>query len=478
MSSFKWPIVFAVVFALYWVSLVVYRLFFHPLAKFPGPKLAASSYLYEYYFDLVKSPGGQFYRHVEDLHRQYGPVVRINPDEIQVDDIHWYGTIFSGAAAGRREKHLPMIRANGSPYAVASAQTHELHRMRRAALNPFFSKRAVQRLEPIITDKVDKLCSQIRGCYERGEVIQLDAAYMALTLDVITGYSFGDPWGALESPESWKKWHSLMYQGFETVLVARHLPWLFMMMGMMPMWMTERMNPGAAIFLNTKERIRRRVAELLREHEAAENGNVEKKRDQESLTVFEEVLNSDLPPAEKDIDHLTDNGFVLIGAGGETSATLLTHLAYHVLSNEDILKRLKAELYVAIPNSAILPEWRELEALPYLIAIVKESLRIAGILTTRLTQIAPDEDLKYGDYIIPKGVGRGICAIIKFRFLLQVLTVDQTPISYNLTSLLSDAKTFKDPEKFDPERWMRDDLSVDKLFFPFSKGTRNCLGMK
>lgn len=76
----------------------------------------------------------------------------------------------------------------------------------------------------MITDNVDKLCSQIKGCYERGEVIQLDAAYMALTLDVITGYSFGDSWGALESPESWKNWHRVMYQMFETVPVGRHLP--------------------------------------------------------------------------------------------------------------------------------------------------------------------------------------------------------------------------------------------------------------
>ena len=78
---------------LYRVLLAIYRLFLSPLSKFPGPALAAVTTLYESYYDIVK--GGQYTFKIKELHKKYGPIIRINPFELHVDDPDFYEKIYS-----------------------------------------------------------------------------------------------------------------------------------------------------------------------------------------------------------------------------------------------------------------------------------------------------------------------------------------------------------------------------------------------
>lgn len=48
----------------------IYRLFFHPLRNIPGPRLAAITSYYEFYFNVIKR--GTFVWHLEGLHDTYG----------------------------------------------------------------------------------------------------------------------------------------------------------------------------------------------------------------------------------------------------------------------------------------------------------------------------------------------------------------------------------------------------------------------
>lgn len=59
-----------VAFVVYIVGLAFYRLYLSPIAKFPGPKLAALTLWYEFYHDVIR--GGQYVFKINELHDQYG----------------------------------------------------------------------------------------------------------------------------------------------------------------------------------------------------------------------------------------------------------------------------------------------------------------------------------------------------------------------------------------------------------------------
>lgn len=62
--------ILAAVAAVYILGGTIYRLYFSPIARFPGPKLAALTYWYEFYYDVVKD--GRYIFQIEKLHKRYG----------------------------------------------------------------------------------------------------------------------------------------------------------------------------------------------------------------------------------------------------------------------------------------------------------------------------------------------------------------------------------------------------------------------
>ena len=187
-------------------------------------------------------------------------------------------------------------------------------------------------------------------------------------------------------------------------------------------------------------------------------------------TVFYEILNSpSLPPAEKEVHRIRDEVQTVVAAGLETAAHIFRVITYHLYSNPTMLQRLREELK-SIPNDETdksLPDdahpstkwaWRQLEQLPYLTAVINEGLRIAPGIATRSPRIAPDRELECGEWVIPKG----------------------QPVGMTVLLMHHDESIYPNPDAFDPERWMDPERKrrLEKYFFPFSRGTRNCLGMK
>ena len=95
--------------------LAIYRLYFHPLSKFPGPKLAAVSDYWELYQDFLRKESGYLFIELDNLHEKYGmlfedievyfvrydlrsagPIVRIRPNEVHIRDSKWMDVLYTG----------------------------------------------------------------------------------------------------------------------------------------------------------------------------------------------------------------------------------------------------------------------------------------------------------------------------------------------------------------------------------------------
>jgi cytochrome P450 len=166
------------------------------------------------------------------------------------------------------------------------------------------------------------------------------------------------------------------------------------------------------------------------------------------------LLNSDLPKGEKSNARLGDEAQLIVAAGLITTSWALSVASFHIISNTDVSNKLRRELLYANP-AVKNANWHELEKLPYLHGCIREGSRLAHGVTTRNPRLAPDIDLKYGDWIIPRNV----------------------PVSMTNVDILMNKDIYPDPEKFIPERWINNP-GLDRYFVPFGKGSRMCLGVK
>lgn len=172
-----WAAVAATALA-YLASLIFYRLLLHPLARFPGPRLAAVTRYYEGYFDVVLN--GQYTFKIAELHRRYGPIVRISPHELHVGDPAYYAELYR--QDGKWNKYDWSYDAFGAPSTAVCTVDHDVHRRRRAPLGPFFSRASVAGRQGMIQGFADKLCGRLLR--HEGAAVNITAAVGAFTRDV------------------------------------------------------------------------------------------------------------------------------------------------------------------------------------------------------------------------------------------------------------------------------------------------------
>jgi cytochrome P450 len=128
-----------------------------------------------------------------------GPVVRITPDEIHLADPDNYEKIYH--IGSKYSKSPSFYQAFGSNSAAFTTPSNEVHRVRRAALNPLFSRKMVLELEDVVQSKVEKLCQRMNNALAAGKPIDLHHGFRAISVDVITDYAFDNCYNLLDKSD-------------------------------------------------------------------------------------------------------------------------------------------------------------------------------------------------------------------------------------------------------------------------------------
>lgn len=116
------------------------------------------------------------------------------------------------------------------------------------------------------------------------------------------------------------------------------------------------------------------------------------------------------------------------------------------------------ELYEAYPSKSDPITFANTIDLPYLNAVINESMRLMPIVVAGLSRVTSETTILNG-FEIPK----------------------DTIVSAMLSNLSKDPRIWPEPESFVPERWLGKykGAEVDrKAFMPFSAGSRSCIGQQ
>ncbi|KAF5581863.1 cytochrome P450 monooxygenase [Fusarium pseudoanthophilum] len=417
---------------------VIYNLFFHPLAKLPGPFLAKLTKFWLFSEEL----GGDAANTLARLHKKHGQLVRVSPNEVAINNRDVFTTINRQGTKFYKEKTF-YDGFSGKHGNLFTYQDPEYHSRRKRLMSPSFSQASLANHQVLIYECMKPLLKEITENIRSQQPTAIFPAVRKFALDSICAFSFGIN---LANPShiddgSRRRIFEALDNSPRELLLFQHFASLKTAAGVVAK-LFPKMAPDAVILLQTIG-----MERLIASRKATD-------LDQPGLFAnMQELLDS--KEQKLSDEELIAESSTLFFAGTDTTASTVAIGLWHLLHKPDLYARLRAELKTIMPDKDSQPTLKELESLPLLSACIKEGLRITCPPRGRLPRVVPPEGLQCNGIFIPPG------------------TIVTSPISY----LVFDEKIFPQPMEYQPDRWLQDNAKeLESYLYPFSRGTRSCIG--
>ncbi|KAI0037701.1 cytochrome P450 [Auriscalpium vulgare] len=410
----------------------LYRLSpFHPLAGYPGPQYCWLSSLWFTYISFR----GRRHLVLDELHRRYGPFVRIGPNTLSINSPSAM-SIYASSNSIKSDSYLtPGHVPNISLY--FKQPTEKLHSARRRVWESLFSAAGVAQLYPVLEKRTWELmhCLERRQSLSDTGTLNLTECFYHWSYDLMGDVVFG---GSSEL--------ELMKEGDPRNLIhgakmANVIPDSF---GQSP-WLMDilwHIPAGKDMF-----QFQKRVADMVRTRL-----NVAKPPQALRDLMSYLIEAGNIPQQDLELDAAV----AIQGGSGNTTVTISLAF-YFMLSEPGTFDTLRNELAKAFPDpTGALPP-AELAALPYLNAVVNEALRLGS------------------PFFVPRIVPVGGMTI-DGRFIPEDTIVAIAAYSQQT----SPDNFFPDPMRFRPLRWLQDGLGPDtkanmSVLASFSAGNHACI---
>ncbi|EXJ67688.1 uncharacterized protein A1O5_09034 [Cladophialophora psammophila CBS 110553] len=437
----------------YILGYAIYNRYFHPLRDIPGPFWASVTSLW--YFRAVRNGRGQDYQ--LPIHKKYGTMVRLAPNQVQISDASAIETIYGPKYEFTKGDFYNNFLTHISKRKDSFAERDEAaHTWRRRTVAHLYTQAAVLEYEPCVDRVIALFRKQMDQFAETGEVFDVSVWIRKYTFDIIGEIFYGREggFGFIRDNIDYNNWCHLMDVMPNPAAALNNLPWGFRNLYFLSQMIYPATRAGAKGFFTVIDQSHAAVKQRLDDMAAGRPYNRN-----DVLSKLIDIAND--PKNDFGILDVTTEIWAMIWAGSDTTYIALTSIFYYLHKNPYTLAKLRAEIEEAFTNGTLKYPIRYNDAikLPYLHAVVREAMRMHGSLGTGLPRVVPYPGVEICGRFFPGG----------------------TTVLMNANAVHFDTSVFgADAEQFIPERWFRDGekaaANMERHMMHFGYGKRICIG--
>ncbi|KAK3695927.1 hypothetical protein LTR37_018282 [Vermiconidia calcicola] len=443
---------------LYMFGLVVYRVYLHPLASYPGPFLAKVTDLYSTYHAWKGDRHLEFWR----SHEKYGNVVRFGPNSISFNTNSALKDIYGFKGNVRKGDFYSAFPATKNAYSTHSAINKVDHARKRRVLSHAFSDTAIKSMENHILAHIRQFCANLG---ERGSLSNYSDASMKpgsgwtepknisdqanyMTFDIMGDLCFGKAFGMLERPDNRFAIDLIGNAAHRHLMCGTYLP-------------LHEYHIDKILFPKIAG-MRQRYMQFSKA-QAAQRTNMGMDGDRKDFFYY--LLKAKDPETGRGFTtpELWGESNLLIIAGSDTTSTALAAALFYLVHTPRALETLTQEVRQAFTDVEEIRNRSTLTKLRYVRACIDEAMRLSPSVGGVLPRQVLAGGIEVDGQQLPEGTVVGV----------PHYTIHHNPDYY------------PQPFEFRPERWIAgsepgvtaESVSVaQSAFCPFSIGPRGCIG--